>query len=129
MTWRVCKIHEEPQPWWATPAQPNPSHIACHCSGNSQCLKKEEPTPPMLGQFIDKVKGIPGTHEFTFTRTVERVKTPLEQYQEKFMAFCNTNGRPPAPWEVPYPHQLQPPQPQPHQPPPQFHGHHCGHHH
>ncbi|PIA16153.1 hypothetical protein COEREDRAFT_87352 [Coemansia reversa NRRL 1564] len=124
MTWHVCKIHEEePKPWWVSSAPPNSKHTTCHCSGHSHCHKKDEATPPKLDQFIDQVKGIPGTHEFTFTRTIEKVKTPLEVYQEKFMEFCKAHGRPPAPWEVPYPHQPQP-QPQPH-----FHGHHCGHHH
>ncbi|KAJ2364596.1 hypothetical protein H4S01_003703, partial [Coemansia sp. RSA 2610] len=77
-----------PPPWfWShhhPPHRLHHHHHGCHCQNPP---KKESSFPSAFNDMLDRVKGIPGTHEFTFTRNVEEKKDPWAEYYEKLAAF------------------------------------------
>ncbi|KAJ2138570.1 hypothetical protein IW136_003086 [Coemansia sp. RSA 678] len=87
--WYVSHVHppEPPKPQHSFWCAPHDAHkCACHAPP-----KNESSIPAdVLSGMLNQVKGIPGTHEFTFSRKVEPEKTPWQVYQDKLAEYYKT---------------------------------------
>ncbi|KAJ2651549.1 hypothetical protein IWW40_001740 [Coemansia sp. RSA 1250] len=115
--WVVTKIHPSDEPQPPVPhCHYHGHHHHCGCGCNPPPPSNEPSIPSMLSDALDRVKGIPGTHTFEFTRTVEpEKKDPWVEYYEKLNEYYKK-----------YPHMAPPHYHPP--PPPKHHCCHHGHH-
>ncbi|KAJ2449980.1 hypothetical protein EV183_004571 [Coemansia sp. RSA 2336] len=118
--WFVTRVYPPDQPqapaphWHCHGHHHHHSHHGCGC--NAPPPSNGPNVSAMLGDALDRVKGIPGTHTFEFTRTVEpEKKDPWAEYYEKLHEYYKT-----------YPHMAPPNY---HPPAPAPARHHCCHHH
>ncbi|KAJ2500962.1 hypothetical protein GGH96_002279 [Coemansia sp. RSA 1972] len=134
--WYVSHVHppEAPKPQFPFWCAPHDAHHHHKCGCHVEPKKEASIPADVLSGMLNQVKGIPGTHEFTFSRTVEPEKTPWQVYQDKLAEYYKK-----YPHMHPHAHPHMHPHAHPHMhphyhapppAPPQVPAHHfCGGHH